>query len=81
MQQQRSGRGGSVILFLIGIFGLVFLILSAVDGVIYIHGDGVARAEHPVAFWTIVALLGPAFTSLTYAGVRSWRSGKSSSTP
>lgn len=35
----------------LGVAILAFLAWNVSDGVIYLHGNGIARAEHPFAFW------------------------------
>lgn len=73
-QDPNSGSpGGAIVLFLCGILGLIFLVWNVLDGVIYIHGDGVARAVHPLAFWLIAALLAFLFINCLYWAVRKWR--------
>ncbi|MBB5712508.1 hypothetical protein [Sphingomonas xinjiangensis] len=34
-----------------GIAILAFLTWNVSDGVIYLHGNGLSRADHPVGFW------------------------------
>ena len=48
---------------------LGFLAWNISDGVIYFHGDGVKRSEHPVLFWIEAALLAAAALAFLYAAV------------
>lgn len=48
---------------------LGFLAWNISDGVIYFHGDGVKRLEHPVLFWVEAALLAAAAFAFLHAAV------------
>jgi H+/Cl- antiporter ClcA len=77
-QEGRPNRAGAIVLFVLGVLGTTFLCWNMLDGVIYIHGDGVARSSHPVAFWIIASLMACLFINCIYWAVRKWRNGKQS---
>jgi len=52
-----------------GIGVLAFLTWNVLDGTIYLHGDGVSRVDHPVAFWLMAGSIAVAGLAAVYWAV------------
>ena len=53
----------------LGILVLAFLGWNVCDGVIYLRGNGIARAEHPFAFWFEAVAIGVSGIAIIYWAV------------
>lgn len=68
MERQKSKHGIVQRIFfgLVGGLGILLLTKNVIDGVIYVRGDGIARAENPIAFWLMAFFMLVGFGAALY---------------